>query len=172
MNDIEIIGSDQVTWQEYRALRLEALRDAPQAFGASYENSVAQPDTFWQTRLADCVAARSNWMLFARADDHLVGMVAAYQDEEAVAEHLARIVAMYVTPSARGNGIAGQLVKALIAILERMPALERIELGVNPQQATALNLYERLGFVVVERERGRMGDGKEYDLLTMERHLG
>ena len=169
MNDVEIVGADAVAWQEYRALRLEALHKEPQAFGATYADSLAQPDTFWQGRLADAVAARSNWMVFARRRTQLVGMIGAYQDEAMATLQIGQVVAMYVATNARGQGISRQLMTSLIAIMERTPSIRRLRLDVNVEQTAAVHLYERMGFVITKHEQVQLGDGKLHDGYIMER---
>ncbi len=171
MDHIEVVGADAVTWQEYRALRLEALLTEPQAFGATYADSLVQPDTFWQSRLADATAARSNWMVFARRRTQLVGMIGAYQDEAMATVQIGQVVAMYVTTSARGRGISRQLMASLLAIMERTPSIRRLRLDVNVAQTAAVHLYERMGFVIVEHEHVQLGDGKFHDGYVMEKIL-
>ena len=47
-------GMDMLTlpvenWEQYRDLRLRALKEDPEAFSSSYADSVSQPDEFWKT---------------------------------------------------------------------------------------------------------------------------
>jgi hypothetical protein len=39
-------------WQDYKALRIRALHDDPQAFSEPFENAVAFPDERWKQRAA------------------------------------------------------------------------------------------------------------------------
>ena len=38
-------------WPAYRELRLQALRDHPTAFGASYEDNLLHPQEHWEKRM-------------------------------------------------------------------------------------------------------------------------
>ena len=46
---IEVVAGDSPT--RLKSLRLSALKDAPYAFGAKYEDELLIPDTQWQERL-------------------------------------------------------------------------------------------------------------------------
>ena len=48
MNKIQIIKLPPERWNEYKALRLRALQDDPQAFGSSYAKEVTYSDEKWQ----------------------------------------------------------------------------------------------------------------------------
>ena len=39
-------------WQALRDIRLEALRDAPSAFGSTYEREVVRGETHWRDRIS------------------------------------------------------------------------------------------------------------------------
>ena len=39
-------------WPEYRAIRLRALADAPDAFGSTHAVEQPKPDQYWMDRLA------------------------------------------------------------------------------------------------------------------------
>jgi hypothetical protein len=41
-------------WQALRDIRLEALRDAPTAFGSVYEREVLRAEAHWRDRIARC----------------------------------------------------------------------------------------------------------------------
>jgi ribosomal protein S18 acetylase RimI-like enzyme len=172
MTDLKILYPADVYWEAYRALRLEALREEPQAFGSSYEENLQLPDTFWQGRLAQAVEGRTSWMLFARQHDHLVGMVGAYQTEAMMSQNIAFVVAVYVTAAARGQGISRHLMLELLDLLKQTTSIRRVRLTVNVAQTEAVRLYERLGFATLCSENGRLGDGKYYDEYIMERDLG
>ena len=172
MNDLKILYPADVDWEAYRALRLEALREEPQAFGASYEENLQRPDSYWQGRLAEAVEGRTNWMLFACQQDRLVGMVGAYQSEAMLSQNIAFVVAVYVTASARGQGISRHLMLQLLDLLKQTTPICRVRLTVNVVQTAAVRLYQRLGFETLCSENGRLGDGRYYDEYIMERDLG
>ena len=59
---------------------------------------------------------------------------------------------MYVTESARGQGIGRALLKDLLARIRTLPRLEQVTLSVTVSQVAAKRLYTSLGFEVFGRE--------------------
>lgn len=157
---------DPSAWQDYRTLRLMALRTDPQAFEASFEAQRALPDTWWQDRLREAVDGRREWLLFAEQEQRLVGMIGARVSEVPI---VAAINGVFVKPEARGRGIGDALLRAMLHELGQNPTIQRIRLYVNASQVAAHRLYERAGFRVVARERSPYGDGNAYDEYLMER---
>ena len=64
---VRILGEDE--WQLYREVRLAALRDAPEAFVARFEDEGSYGDNFWRERM---IRARR---IVAERGDELVGLV-------------------------------------------------------------------------------------------------
>jgi len=62
---------------------------------------------------------------------------------------LAEIKRMFVRPSARSRGIAGELLAALESSV-RHAGYRRLRLDTGPKQMHAINLYQRAGYVPVE----------------------
>lgn len=133
---VEIRRVRQDEWRELRDLRLEALQDSPDAFWTLYQEALRRTDADWR-----------EWTTFpchvAVDDGRIVGMVAAFADEEEAAT--ADLIAMFVTPAARGRGIGAALVDAQLA-WARSEGFERMRLMVNVEQGSAVRLYERSGF--------------------------
>ena len=65
---IEVVAGDSPT--RLKSLRLSALKDAPYAFGAKYEDELLIPDTQWQERL------NNTYWCFVVADGVDVGLLA------------------------------------------------------------------------------------------------
>jgi GNAT superfamily N-acetyltransferase len=134
MAEIRRVRTDE--WRELRELRLEALKSAPDAFWTRYDEALERPDEAWRewTAMPCHVAVEA---------DRLVGMVAGFSDEDDTTT--AHLIAMYVTPAARGRGVGAALVEAQLA-WARDEGYERTTLMVNLANGAAVALYERLGF--------------------------
>ena len=137
-------------WRELRALRLEALRTAPEAFVARYEDVVAYPDREWQER-----ARRPTFV--AVAGDRFVGMATALRENDA---RKALLFGMFVHPDARRTGVGRRLVAA-VADWARAEGCSRVELGVAEGNDAAARLYESCGFVPTGERRHYDGYGFE-----------
>jgi ribosomal protein S18 acetylase RimI-like enzyme len=168
MYPIEIIQLTPDDWQAYRAIRLEALQTEPQAFGSAYATNLNHPESFWRGRLAEAAAGQRGWLLFARAQDRLVGMIGAYiTDDPAVVE----IISTYVTPEFRGQGIGRALMDAILHAVSAHSTFQTARLGVNVDQTAALRLYESFGFQIIGTEQVLMGDGQAHDQCIMAKSL-
>jgi ribosomal protein S18 acetylase RimI-like enzyme len=95
-------------------------------------------------------------------------MVGAFTSEDI---HLADIVSVYVTPPARGQGIAQRLMAALLDELAQSDTLETARLTVNQDQLPAVALYRRFGFTIIAQEEVLMGDGKLHTEDIMQKPL-
>ncbi len=74
---------------------------------------------------------------------------------------------MGVLANYRGRGIGKQLMVATLAHARRNSII-RVELEVRADNACAINLYERLGFIREGRKRNGMRfDGSCFDSITM-----
>lgn len=134
----------------YRALRLEALRDAPRAFATSYEEELARPLEATVERLRPKTDAAA---FGAFEGERLVGMCSVFRLERRTERHKAFLVAMYVTPDARRRGVARALVAATLARARAMDGVRQVLLGVAADNAAARALYEGFGFEAFGYER-------------------
>jgi predicted GNAT family acetyltransferase len=156
-------------WSEYRDLRLRALQEDAEAFSSAYAKELQRPEQFWKTRLADAERGERSWLLFARQDNRLVGMIGAFTEGDST--ETATIVSVYVPREQRGNGISTRLLEEMLRVLSAVPNLKKARLDVNVSQMAAIRLYKRFGF----RESGKTpavtGAGQPVEQLVMERQL-
>ena len=76
---------------------------------------------------------------------------------------------VYVHPEARGRGVAGALLRALIDSTEAA-GIWTVQSGVFPENAASLALHERAGFRVIgRRERVGRHHGRWRDTVLLER---
>jgi ribosomal protein S18 acetylase RimI-like enzyme len=167
---VEIITLPPDHWLAYRDLRLRALLDSPQAFGTSYAEALQLPEAHWRMRLHDAATADTNWLLFARQGEALVGMIGAYVDSDN-APDTATVIAVFIVPETRGHGISTLLMDAILDALRENPTLHKARLAVNKHQTPALNLYQRSGFTIVGETPCLMGHGEIADEFLMEKNL-
>ncbi|MFI6209411.1 GNAT family N-acetyltransferase [Streptomyces sp. NPDC051041] len=76
---------------------------------------------------------------------------------------------VYVAPAARGRGVAGALLGALIAATEAA-GIWTIQAGIFPENTASLALHRRAGFRVIgTRERVGRHHGRWRDVVLVER---
>lgn len=81
--------------------------------------------------------------------DQLVGLVAFYHDAQS---HRGYITNVSVSPSFSGRGIGRRLMEDCFAWCARQ-GCDHIDLEVSPDNAPALALYRRLGFVPLHHDK-------------------
>lgn len=159
-----LTGDDAASW---RALREEALRRHPEAFGASPEDeaarSVADIAAMLDRKPPDQVLGA-----FDPAGDALLGTVGLAAMWGAKQRHKALLWGMYVPVEARGRGVGAALVRAAIAAAGAA-GIEQLQLGVGAGNAPALALYRAAGFrpYGLERAALRLGPGRYVDEVLM-----
>ena len=136
---IRALAADE--WPLLRDLRLRALRDAPDAFGPTFEENAERPEAWWREgarRFADSEAAD---LLIAERDGQAVGLVSAVGREGE-----GGVGAMWVDPEARRAGVAGRLLARACEVLAGR-GCTRITLKVTRTNDRAIALYASFGFV-------------------------
>jgi len=140
----------------YRDLRLEALQNAPSAFGSSYEaeskNSLAD---FEGTLTRSYIAGA--WL-----NGSLVGTAGFYREQHTKVAHRGNVWGVYVKPEARGRGLARALVTDVLA--HARTQVKQAHLSVVTENESTRRLYEALGFTIYGTEpRSLFVDGRYLD---------
>jgi len=151
-------------WEEFRKLRLDALKKDPKAFLSSYEDEVDFGKDVWQTRIKNVV--------FAIVGEKPVGMITSIRRNRRKNDHITDIFGVYVDKRFRGRGIGDKLLRRVISQTRENKNVSKIALSVIADQLPAVNLYLKYKFKVVGVLEDELRlDGKLYDELVMERIL-
>jgi RimJ/RimL family protein N-acetyltransferase len=154
--------------EAFRDLRLEALRTSPTAFSADYDADAKYPITHWAERLQP---NDNSLVLFAVADNKLVGMCGLYRQASPKTRHFGEIWGVYVLDGWRGQGLAGRLINAAID-WAREHEISRVRLFVVASNAAAIRCYINCGFTVYGLEvQSLYYDDVYYDELLMVRQV-
>jgi GNAT superfamily N-acetyltransferase len=132
-------------WTKYREIRLRALKDSPDAFASTYEESQKYPEAAWIARLGDA-RPESDYPMAAMIGEVMVGL--AWAKIEPPKLYVAHLYQMWVQPASRGNGAGRALVDAAIA-WARDRNVAKLMLDVTCGDRPARRLYEAAGFVPV-----------------------
>ncbi|MFC5511918.1 GNAT family N-acetyltransferase [Massilia jejuensis] len=130
-------------WPLYRALRLRALAQAPEAFASTLAEEEARGDHDWAWRLALGATSGRELPLVAEAGGAGAGL--AWAKADAADPSLARLYQLWVAPEARGHGVGAALLAAALDWARARNALA-MELGVVCGNDAARRLYARAGF--------------------------
>jgi len=131
-------------WPAYRAIRLRALADAPDAFGSTLAAEEALALESWAARLARSTTSGIDRALAAEMNGALVGLAWAKVDADDA--DIVNLFQMWVAPEARGQGVAGALLDEAVRWAAQRGA-EAVQLGVTCTNVAAVGLYERAGFI-------------------------
>jgi len=119
-------------WPQYRDIRLRALRDAPDAFGSTWESEAARVDADWAARLqAAGNGGQACGLLWCKLCAPEPGVADLFQ--------------MWVDPAVRGRG-AGQALLAQAVAWAWHKGMQRVRLGVTDADSPAMRLYLANGF--------------------------
>jgi GNAT superfamily N-acetyltransferase len=141
-------------WREYRAIRLAALAESPDAFGSTLAAEQMLPDHRWQERTAGGPGAER--VLFVAIDDsgvdasavenagRWIGLAGSYTPGDPPAD--TELISMWVDPIARKSGAGAALVEAVIG-WATAKGFATLGLWVTEGNVAAQRLYERCGFV-------------------------
>jgi ribosomal protein S18 acetylase RimI-like enzyme len=144
-----------------REIRLEALAEAPEAFGSTLEREHARTLVDWQQWLSPSAT------FVLETDTGPNGIAAAVPDStDAAVVHL---MAMWVHPALRASGAASALVQAVLVWAEGRGA-SLVRLDVIDGNERARRLYERHGFQATGQIAMRPRDGARE--VQMERRVG
>ncbi len=139
-------------WRTYRDLRLRALADAPEAFGATLADEHRRSEEEWRTRLASSPSV--DLPLLAEVGGLPVGLAWGRIETPPDTAH---VYQMWVEPAYRRMGIGQSLLKAIIDWATDAQ-VRWLDLGVTTGNTAAMRLYLRAGFEPVG-EPGKLWPG-------------
>jgi GNAT superfamily N-acetyltransferase len=122
-------------WARLRDVRLRALAESPEAFGSTLAREQLYTDEQWRSWQQSAA-----WFM-AFDGERPVGLVGGRHDP---VEWL--LIAMWVAPEVRGQGVGKRLLDAVVAEAARRGA-SAVALHVTDRNLVARKAYERFGFV-------------------------
>lgn len=163
MSDITVrpLGEDE--WEQYRSVRLSALEESPEAFVATHAQEQHYDEDFWRNRMR-----RSQRLLAEDAEGRAIGVASVgqgKQDDERIAE----LFGLWVTPAARGTGVATQLVQAG-ADAARQQGCSHLSYWVGSDNGRAVAFASGFGFRPTDSRRPmrvRGEDGEEEEIAMV-----
>jgi GNAT superfamily N-acetyltransferase len=135
MVTIQRLQPDEI--ERLRRIRLAALKDAPDAFGSTYQEAIAWPNDRWQQQL------RQLPTFLAVVDGVDCGVVRSCPHPQQA--HVAYLISMWVVPHVRRTGVGVVLIDAVID-WAKAEGCHQLLLDVCHHNPAAMTLYERQGF--------------------------
>ena len=130
--------------EAYLELRREALLDSPLAFASSPDDDFASsPEA-----VREYLRRTPESVIIGAYRQGLVGVVGLFRDRHLKSSHKTHLWGMYVAPGHRRQGIATELLEAVLRHAATLPGVSWIHLSVSSAASEAQRLYERAGFHV------------------------
>jgi ribosomal protein S18 acetylase RimI-like enzyme len=145
-----------------RAIRLEALTVYPENYTATYATE-CQHDTAW---FADLLTRETVFGAFDE-EERLFATACLTPHTWDRNQHKATLRMVYVCAAWQGKGVARALIKAVLNYA--LTRFEQVLLSVESTNASAIHLYESLGFKTYgcEPHATKMPDGRYLDDVLM-----
>lgn len=149
----------------YLAIRLEALQNHPEAYGASPEAFAATP----REEIENFLSVRAIFGVVTAAGE--LGGIVLYDRARGEREaHRGWLLQVYVKPSLRGTGAALALIEA--AVEHASSEVIQLHLMVGSHNEPAIRLYEKAGFTTYGTDpRALLVNGRYIDEHMMVRFL-
>lgn len=159
MSDITVRELTEDEWEQYRAVRLSALEESPEAFVANYEQEADYDEDYWRQRM------RRSERLLAEVDGTPAGVASVGRGESESGNVVAELFGLWVSPDWRGKGVAATLVKAG-AEHSREKGLGHLAYWVGTDNGRAVAFASSFGFRPTDSRRPMRvpqngGDGEE-----------
>ena len=120
-----------------RTIRLQALQDAPDAFGSTAAEVAARPPESWSQQLSGLAT------FVAVSGGRDVGLARFAPDEECA--QTGWLTSMWVSPENRGEGVGSTLIDAVVDFATSQ-GVARLALDVGDHNTSAISLYASKGF--------------------------
>ena len=130
-------------WPLLKRIRLQALADAPQAFGTTLVQAQSRTDAQWQENARRVTLLPPSTSYFAFVDDAPAGMANCFVSK--ADPQTAELSAFWVAPESRGTGAGDALVAAAIS-WAKSQGVTTLQAWVVEDNHRAIGFYKKTGF--------------------------
>jgi GNAT superfamily N-acetyltransferase len=132
MIKVEIINARETS--RFKNIRLDSLKESPNAFGTTYEKALTWDKKNWEAQVTNMNT------FIASIDGEDVGVVRTVLDKDD--RKVAWIISMWTLPSARGKSVGSKLLESVID-WANSSNIKSIKLDVVDSNDSAVRLYQR-----------------------------
>jgi SAM-dependent methyltransferase/ribosomal protein S18 acetylase RimI-like enzyme len=157
-------------WEALRDVRLAALADSPDAFGATLVDEQAFDEARWRGWATGDGWAGAVATFVADGGASFAGMATGFQPE--VEPALVHLFAMWVRPEDRRGGIGRELVDAVVRWASEKPGVDQVVLRVTIANEDAVRFYTSCGFVGTSDQPEALREGSDVMTRTMRLLVG
>jgi len=146
---------------------MHAIFSGPRAIGGTLQTPYPSVES-WRKRLADFPS--EDYLLVATIAAEVVGNAGLNAASKSPRRRHVAGIGMAVRDDRQGCGVGTALVKAILALADGWLNYQRLELHVFTDNAAAIHLYQKFGFVIEGTQRAHaFRDGRYADTYMMAR---
>ena len=138
---VEIRHARSDDWELLKAIRLEALRESPDAFCTTLDEASEHGDAVWMERSSADPVASASVSILALDAEVPVGVAAGILCDESKLE----VLSLFVKPRYRGTGLARDLMN-MVEAWARTRGAKRVILDVEAGNDRAGVFYAHIGY--------------------------
>ena len=129
---------------DYRALRLECLKEFPDNFGTTFDEESRNAKLKFEKPIEQ--NDQDKFMFGAFYEKQLIGIVGFQKEDRRKTKHRGEVTSMYVSAKFHGRRIGENLLRNLLDEAFQLEGLEFVELSVVSENQSAVKVYEKIGF--------------------------
>ncbi|MCB9983785.1 MAG: GNAT family N-acetyltransferase [Rhodospirillales bacterium] len=166
-DDIHIRQFSEEDWQQFRDIRLAALKDCEGVYLASYKNALNHSQSYWKETLRG--GDRALFGLFDADKNIGLGSIFTWKDDPS---GKTGILAMgYIVPAYRGQGFSKMLYEARINWAQNHPLIEKIVVSHRKGNEVSRRANQAYGFQPTGQQTLTFGNGQKDIDYTYVLHL-
>lgn len=154
-----ITQDDLPQWWE---IRLRALREHPEAYGADYAMSRERGYAYLiELNFGNDLPVNAIFSAFD-PEGAILSTVGIFGNR-GKRSHIAAVWGVYTASEARGQGLASRLIDTAVSHCRSFPGIHQVHISVNADNTSALHIYESAGFIAWGREPRAIALPDRYD---------
>lgn len=146
---------DESDWQEFREIRLKALKSDPKVFGSNYEREKTYSKQDWKK----WVGAKNQAIFFIYDDEMPIGMTGIYIPQDTVTKTTAILWGSWLESDYRRKGVSRLMYKARIDWAKQNKNLRRIEVSHRESNLASKYANQKHNFKQIKEEDKKWHDG-------------
>jgi RimJ/RimL family protein N-acetyltransferase len=175
MSEIEIRKLAVEDWQEFRTIRLRALKTNQAVFGGTYEDAEQRATEHWKEMLSD--KRHAFFCLYEQAK--IIGLTGVFTWREDPTNETALFVMSFIEPDYRGKGLSKLFYEARIDWCLQQAHFTKILVGHREGNDASRRANQAFGFKLVSKKMDLWPDGSqdylyeyELDLVSLRQQKG
>ena len=157
MSDVIIRELKEQDWQDYKAMRLQALQECPGVYLGRYEDAVEYEDVRWQNDIK-----QDNSIIFGLFDkEAMVGLAAVFTWREDPTGKTAIFAMDYIAPDYRGQGLTKLVYQSRIDWARAQNRFDKMCISHREGNEPSRRAMVAHGFQYIEKEMIDWPDGTQ-----------